>query len=187
MRRFRRITGSLFLIALLVGVPAARARRRIVRHQDQENLRTDADAGAAKAAQELDGHEEKGGRGKIADAKAVAFSREISFASLSKKRKSPRVPARREARAESLPLRPGKRRLRRLRVRILAECFSQKEEETQIFSFADSTPEESPTPSPSPSRHSRSMRKVPAPRRHLLLPKEKRGAGHRRGQRDRWL
>jgi hypothetical protein len=62
------------------GCPRPSTGRGVVRQQDQENLRADADPRAAQASQEFDRAEEKRGGRKISDAKAICHSAKISVA-----------------------------------------------------------------------------------------------------------
>ena len=92
--------------------------RRVVRQQNQKNLRANADPDTKEASQEFNRDKEKRSRGKIADPKAIAYSGEIPFTLLEEEKESGR---------ESHP--NGETRAERIRF---------TEEEKEILSHADS-------------------------------------------------
>ena len=130
----------------------AGAGGRVVRQQDQENLRADADPDAAETSQELDRAEEKRGRGKIAYAKAIGHSGEISVALFFEEEKGFReVPLPRRKPEPSASASPKKKKnLHRRPHQILRRALLQKKKHKPSPSPTP-TPAESPTPSSSPT------------------------------------
>jgi hypothetical protein len=109
----------------------ARARGTVVRHQDQENLRADADPDAAEKPQKLDDSQENRGPGKIAYAKAVARSGEITVAFVIKNEKSFfESQSRREAPAGHVPFAVTKEK-------ILWKSGSGEDTGANCFAFAE--------------------------------------------------
>jgi hypothetical protein len=164
----------------------ARALGGVVRQQDQENFRADADTSAAKTPQELDDPEEKRGRGKNADASAVANSGEIAVVCAVEKEKSlPESQSRREAPAGHVPFAGKKEDFAHSGTGFFAEPFPKEEKKTQTFSFTES--DGISHAFFEPDRHSRIKRNA---RRHTVtfaIAEKERSAGDHPGQRHRGL
>ena len=129
----------------------ARAGRRIVRQQDQENLRADADPGAAKTSQELDDPEEKRGAEKSPTPKPSPTPEKSPSPSPRKRKKPPQVPLPRRRPSRVHPLRRRKKKTSPTPSPDSSPSAFAQEEETQIFSFARLRTGESPSPSSSPT------------------------------------
>jgi hypothetical protein len=162
--------------------PGSCTGRRVVRQQNQKNLRADTDSGAAKTSQELNRAEEKRKRRKIADPKTIDYSGEISVALAFEKEKSGRESdVRGEAGVECVPYAEEKEKVvANSRSRFFAERFSKKE--TQILSVAHSDTGGISRIVCESGPNTRSKRNAKTRSVTFAIPQEKRSAGHDRGQ-----
>jgi len=163
---------------------AAGASRRVVRQQDQENLRAHADAGTAETSQELDRIKEERGRREIAHAKTISHSGKISVAFAVEKEEGVRESdARRFTGAERLRFIEEKEEIF-TRARTGDFPWRVTEKEAQTFFVADSNPitwriSESDPKSRS-ERNSEGNTFAVSIREKERRPRHDRGEGHRR-------
>lgn len=175
------------------------AGRGVARQQDQKDLRADADPGAEKTSQAVfAGAEEKRGGGKIADAKTIGYSREISVAFSFKEKES--LHSCRKCGAERIRFAEEKEEIfSDAGSGLFTERFSQEEkeafadtrpgffaepfseEEAQVFVVANTNPGGISRTFAEPDRDTGSGRN--AQRHAVTFAQEKRSAGHDRDPR----
>ena len=178
MRRIRRIAGVLFLIAC--SGPGARPAEESFGTKVKK-IFAPTPTPAPRKHRKSSNHQEKRGRREVADAKALAFSREIAVAfALEKEKSLPESQPNREPRSNRVPFAGEKEGFADSGSGFFAESFPKEEKETQTFSFPDSGG--SLDTFTEPCRHSRRRRNAQRHAVTLSIGEEKGGAGHRRGQ-----